>query len=109
MLADKAITQDDYLEIIEDNNNELAQLVKKKNEMLSVLESEEVINNLDKLKQELLHFLNFDELTPEILHRLINRIEVVDDGTPPSSTIDSRPQHLNRSRFKPLLGSCFFF
>jgi hypothetical protein len=82
MLADKAITHDDYLEIIEDNNNELAQLVKKKSEMLSALESEEVIDNLDKLKQELLHFLNFDELTPEILHRLINRIEVMADGTP---------------------------
>jgi site-specific DNA recombinase len=56
LLADKAITQDDYLEIIEDNNNELAQLVKKKNEMLSVLESEEVINNLDKLKQDFFIF-----------------------------------------------------
>jgi hypothetical protein len=58
-----------YLEIIEDNNNELAQFVKKNSEMLSALESEEVIDNLDKLKQDLLHFLNFDELTPEILHR----------------------------------------
>ncbi|WP_422677807.1 DUF4368 domain-containing protein [Bacillus smithii] len=27
-------------------------------------------------------FLNFDELTPEILHRLINRIDVKEDGTP---------------------------
>jgi hypothetical protein len=28
-----------------------------------------------KLKQELLHCLNFDELTPEILDRLIDRSE----------------------------------
>ncbi|WLV25325.1 DUF4368 domain-containing protein [Aciduricibacillus chroicocephali] len=40
------------------------------------------IQNTDKLKHELLHFLNFDELTPEILHRLINRIDVKEDGTP---------------------------
>jgi len=43
---------------------------------------EQVIEDTDKLKQELLHFLNFGELTPEILHRLINRIDVKEDGTP---------------------------
>jgi hypothetical protein len=56
--------------------------VEQKNELLSLFESEQVIENIDKLKQELLHFLNFDELAPEILHRLINRIEVKEDGTP---------------------------
>jgi site-specific DNA recombinase len=50
--------------------------------MLSMLESEEVVDNIEKLKQELLQFLNFDELTPEMLHRLINRIDVKEDGTP---------------------------
>ncbi|MEK3988511.1 DUF4368 domain-containing protein [Robertmurraya sp. FSL R5-0851] len=49
--------------------------MEKKNEMLSMLESEQVMDNIDKLKQELLQFLNFDELTPEILHRLINRVD----------------------------------
>lgn len=36
--------------------------------MLLMLESEQVIDNIDMLKEELLQFLNFDELTPEILH-----------------------------------------
>lgn len=82
MLADEKIKHDEYLEMVEDNNNELAQLAEKKNEMVLMLESELVIDNIDKLKQELLQFLNFDELSPEILHRLINRIDVKEDGTP---------------------------
>lgn len=82
MLADEKINHDEYLEMVEDNNNELTQLAEKKNEMISMLESEQIIDNIDKLKQELLQFLNFDELTPEILHRLINRIDVKEDGTP---------------------------
>lgn len=42
--------------------------------MLLILESEQVVDNIDKLKQELLQFLNFDDLTPEILHRRINEL-----------------------------------
>lgn len=54
MLADEKIKHDEYLEMVEDNNNELAQLVDKKNNMISMLESEQVMDNIDKLKQELL-------------------------------------------------------
>ena len=82
LLADEEITKEEYQDSIEDNNHELAELVTQKNELLSFFESEQIIENIDKLKQELLHFLNFDELTPEILHRLIDRIEVKEDGTP---------------------------
>jgi len=35
MLADEKIKHDEYLEMVEDNNNEITQLVEKKNEMLS--------------------------------------------------------------------------
>ncbi|MCP9021397.1 MULTISPECIES: hypothetical protein [Bacillus] len=47
-----------------------------------MIESEQVIDNIDKLKQELLQFLNFNELTPEISHRPFNRNDVKEDGTP---------------------------
>lgn len=82
LLADELITYDDYQDSIALNNKDLTELVEKKNEFLSLLEGEQVIENMDKLKQELLHFLNFDELTPEVLNRLINRIDVKKDGTP---------------------------
>ncbi|MEQ6077492.1 hypothetical protein [Bacillus subtilis] len=55
-------------------------IAEKKNEMLSMLESEQVIDNIDKLKQELLQFLNSNELTPEISHRPIKRNDVIEDG-----------------------------
>ena len=82
MLAEEIITQEEYRENVEANNIEINELAKKKNELLTAMESEQTADNIEKLKHELLQFLNFDELTPEILHRLINRIEVNADGTP---------------------------
>ncbi|MFJ7727315.1 recombinase family protein [Neobacillus sp. NPDC097160] len=82
MLAEEIITQEEYRENIEANNTEINELVEKKNNLLTAMESEQTADSIEKLKQELLQFLNFDELTPEILHRFINRIEVKDDRTP---------------------------
>jgi site-specific DNA recombinase len=76
LLADELITHEDYRENVEANNSDIDELVRKKNELLSLFENEQVIDNIEKLKKELLSFLNFDELTSEILHRLIERIEV---------------------------------
>jgi site-specific DNA recombinase len=82
MLAEEIITHEEYRENVEANNIEINDLAEKKNDLLSAMESEQTVDNIEKLKQELLQFLNFDELTPEILHRLINRIEVTAYGTP---------------------------
>ncbi|WP_066298405.1 recombinase family protein [Bacillus sp. FJAT-29937] len=82
MLAEEIITQEEYRENVEANNIEINELVEKKNDLLSSLEGEHTVDDIEKLKQEFLQFLNFDELTSEILHRLINRIEVKAYGTP---------------------------
>ncbi|WP_227940009.1 DUF4368 domain-containing protein [Alkalihalobacillus deserti] len=82
MLAEEIITQEEYCEIVEANNIEIKELVEKKTDLLTAMASEKTVDNIELLKQELLQFLNFDELTPEILHRLINRIEVKADGAP---------------------------
>ncbi len=37
---------------------------------------------IQELKQSLEAFMDFKELTPEILHRLIDRIEIKADGSP---------------------------
>ena len=79
LLADEIITRDDYHESVEAINLELNELIKQKNELM---ESENTIEILEKLKKELLQFLNFDELTEDMLHRLIDRIEVKADGSP---------------------------
>jgi site-specific DNA recombinase len=80
LLADEIISHKEYRESVEDNNAEISQLCEKKNELLSLFEHEEVIN-VEELKKELEKFLNFDELTFEILHRLVERIEVNEDRT----------------------------
>jgi len=82
LLADGIITQDDYHESIEATNKELNELMKQHNELLTLMESENTLETLEKLKRELLQFLNFDELTEDMLHRLIDRIEVKADGSP---------------------------
>jgi site-specific DNA recombinase len=68
--------------MIEANSKETNELVVSKKELESLLSIHKVVENIQKLKQELTQFLNFDELTPEILHRLIDRIEIKADGTP---------------------------
>ncbi|MEH7076954.1 recombinase family protein [Neobacillus drentensis] len=82
LLADELISHEDYRENIEVNNGEIDELVQKKNELLSEMESENAIDNLSQLKDELLKFLNFDELTTEILHRLVYKIVVKEGGIP---------------------------
>ncbi|MYL35537.1 recombinase family protein [Pontibacillus yanchengensis] len=92
LLADEKIAHDDYLENVEANNTEINELVQKKSELLISLESEQVVDNINHLKQELLSFLNFDELTPEMLHRLVHRIEVKENGIPKIQYAFSIPQ-----------------
>lgn len=80
--------------------------MKQKNELLTLMESEDVIETIEKLKKELLQFLNFDELTGDILHRLTNRIEVK-RTVHRLFIIDLPHQKLNRE--KPYLASFFHF
>ncbi|HZH62537.1 MAG TPA: hypothetical protein VEY70_23835 [Metabacillus sp.] len=82
MFAEEINTQEEYRENVETNYIEINELVKKKDDLLSALESEHTVDDIGKLKQELLQFQNFEELTAKISHRLINRIEVTADGTP---------------------------
>ena len=63
LLADGMITYEEYQESIEATNKELTELMEQKNELLTLMESEDVIETIEKLKKELLQFLNFDELT----------------------------------------------
>ena len=43
MLAEEIITQEDYRENVEAKNLELTELVEKKNELLTALESEQTV------------------------------------------------------------------
>lgn len=70
---------DEYMTSIKQETEEL--LLKK----ISLEESLQVNDNtlaFTELKQTLEDFLSFNELTPELLHRLIDRIEIKADGSP---------------------------
>ncbi|GGB62294.1 hypothetical protein GCM10011409_44360 [Lentibacillus populi] len=82
MLVDGKVTQEDYNEGIAANNFEINELISERDTLLSTIEDQKANDSTEYLKQELIEFLNFEELTPEILHRLISKIEVKEDGTP---------------------------
>lgn len=82
LLADGIINKTDYQQAIEKTNKELLKLTSKKVELQKSLVGKEIHNDINKLKAELDTFLLFNELTEEVIHRFINRIEIKKDGTP---------------------------
>lgn len=81
LLADEQISHEDYRVNVEANNAEIDELTIKKGELLADIENDNLMDNFSQLKAQLLNFLQFDELTPEILHRLVDRIEIKEDQT----------------------------
>lgn len=63
------------------NNAEIHELTMKRDELVAAIKNNNEADNFIQLKEELLKFLQFDELTPEMLHRLVDRIEVKSDRT----------------------------
>lgn len=83
LLAQTNINIEDYRLTIEEINNSLNNLVSEKFELENA-ESNSKITTGDEvaaLKKELENFVHFNELTPEMLHRLVNRIEIKEDGS----------------------------
>lgn len=81
LLADQLITHEEYRENVDANNAEIHELTMKRDELVAAIKNNNEANHFMQLKEELLKFLQFDELTPEMLHRLVDRIEVKSDRT----------------------------
>lgn len=92
--------------MIEANSKETNELVVSKKELESLLSIHKVVENIQKLKQELIQFLNFDELTPEILHRLMIVLKLKPMELQ-KFFIDSPLQKLNKAGNKTV--SCLIF
>jgi F0F1-type ATP synthase beta subunit len=92
--------------MIEANSKETNELVVSKKELESLLSIHKVVENIQKLKQELIQFLNFDELTPEILHRLMIVLKLKPMELQ-KFFIDSPLQKLNKAGNKSV--SCLIF
>lgn len=81
LLADQLITHEEYRENVDANNAEIHELTMKRDELVAAIKNNNEADHFIQLKEELLKFLQFDELTPERLHRLVDRIEVKPDRT----------------------------
>lgn len=82
LYTDSEISKEDYHLLVDSTKDEMARLelkIQESKQAINKLTSETALNELTKIKKEL---LNFNELTPNILHRFIKRIEVKEDGTP---------------------------
>jgi site-specific DNA recombinase len=81
LVASETITKADYLEVTKSNNEELSCLQDKLKSLSTLQRGTDSAETILKLKQELKKFMKLKELTPDMLHRLINRIEVKADGS----------------------------
>lgn len=84
LLAQSNIKIEDYRLTIEDIDSKLSTLVTEKYELekSNSASKDTTATDIAKIKKELSYFLQLNELTTEMLHRLVDRIEIKEDGSP---------------------------
>ncbi|MEH7483331.1 recombinase family protein [Neobacillus drentensis] len=81
LLASDVITQQEYRDVVKQNEEGLKSLLQSKAEVEKKLATMSNPEQIKHLQKELEQFAKVDVLTPEILHRLIEKIEIKADGT----------------------------
>lgn len=82
MLIDEIISKSDYELFISDIDEQVKSLDDKiliTKQALEKISDASILNELTKIKNE---ELSLDELTPTLLHRFIEKIDIEEDGTP---------------------------
>ncbi|MBE1446162.1 recombinase family protein [Paenibacillus sp. OAS669] len=80
-LVDGTVSDSDYQEYVATSNHEIQQLQAQVQQHRFSSQSNSQFD-LERLKNEIQSFLKLDELTPEMLHQLVDKVEVQADGTP---------------------------
>ncbi|WP_110114923.1 hypothetical protein [Bacillus sp. CGMCC 1.16541] len=81
MKVRKEITDEEYQILIEDNNKRLAELTKEKQTLETSIGKSSTALNVDVLNNELRKFIASPAITPDLLNKLIERIEIKEDGS----------------------------
>ncbi|MED4908870.1 recombinase family protein [Brevibacillus centrosporus] len=81
VLANKMVTEADYKETLERINAELFALQNRHYSLFLLHNGNDGTERFIRLKDELNLFMQLNELTPEMLHRLIDKIVVQADGS----------------------------
>ncbi|MDQ0159738.1 recombinase family protein [Alkalibacillus salilacus] len=78
-MADE-ISKDDYDRLISANNNEIEDLLKQKHELSGVIDNQSEVLDIQELHKALETFLSDPVITKETLNKLIDKIEVEENG-----------------------------
>ncbi|WP_430788408.1 recombinase family protein [Virgibacillus flavescens] len=81
-MSDGIITKEEYHQVIDTNNEEIKSLILQKENLYTKMKSKYSQKEIHKLKKELVELAAFKKLSPEILHKFIQKIEIKADGTP---------------------------
>lgn len=82
LLINDTITKDDYTCFIEETNSTINKYNLEINRLQIELVSHKNISDTSYLKEIQSHIKDFSELTPELLNRFIEKIEIKKDGSP---------------------------
>jgi site-specific DNA recombinase len=80
-LSNGIISKEDYQLAIKVTNESISKLETNNNILIKEIENQETEKELNEFKKNLDKFLNNQVLTPEMLHTLVDKIEVHADGT----------------------------
>ncbi|WP_313638386.1 recombinase family protein [Paenibacillus sp.] len=81
LLASGTIDETEYKEATESGNAELCSLQDQLKGLQSLQASNSTGESIVRLKKELKQFMKLEELTPEMIHRFVDKIEVQADGS----------------------------
>ena len=82
LLAQDKITEVEYREVTAEINSSIEQLQLKKCTLANVTQNNGLDVIVARMKEELKGFLKLSDLTSDMLHRLVERIDVTADGIP---------------------------
>lgn len=82
LLASDKITEAEYKDVTAEINSSIEQLQLKKSTLSNVAQTKGVDVMVARMKEELQRFMKLKDLTSDMLHRLVERIEVTADGIP---------------------------
>ncbi|MBB5171922.1 hypothetical protein [Texcoconibacillus texcoconensis] len=71
-----------FVEVADESQNKINELNVKKSELKATLQVNDFSEEIEKVKKVLHRFFPFEEVTNEMLHYLVERIDVKKDGTP---------------------------
>lgn len=82
MLAEKQITHEEYQEVADEHQGQINELNIKRSGLEASLRHDEFLGRIENFRNTINRFFPLDDLTEEMLHHFVERIEVDKNGNP---------------------------